>query len=104
MKSHAPHTSRFLARMSLIAAVSLAAASHAAAQGNFFDGLDNQSSLFTKSDLWTNGAPFNCGWRADHITFSGGYMNMTLDNATCPSGCSNTPYASAEYRTVAQYG
>jgi beta-glucanase (GH16 family) len=47
---------------------------------------------------------FNCGWRADHVNFSGGVMTLTLDNASCPSGCSSKPYAAGEYRTNATYG
>jgi endo-1,3-1,4-beta-glycanase ExoK len=93
-----------LRRVSLIAAVSLAGVGHAAAQGSFFDGLDSQSALFQKADGWTNGAPFYCGWRADRVNFSGGIMTLTLSNASCPSGCSNIPYGSGEYRTVAKYG
>jgi endo-1,3-1,4-beta-glycanase ExoK len=67
--------------------------------GGFLDNLDSyNTSLWTKADGWTNGNPFNVGWRADHINFSGGIMTLTLDNQTCPSGCSNRPYASGEYR------
>jgi len=67
--------------------------------GGFLDNLDSyNTSLFAKSDGWTNGSPFNVGWRADHISFAGGIMTITLDNLTCPSGCSNMPYASGEYR------
>jgi beta-glucanase (GH16 family) len=95
--------STVLMRM-LIAAMSLGAASQVAAQNPFFDGLDSQSSLFEKSDGWSNGPPFNCGWRADHVGFSGGIMTLTLDNASCPSGCANMPYATGEYRTIAKHG
>lgn len=67
--------------------------------GGFLDNLDSyNTSLWTKADGWTNGDPFNVGWRADHINFSAGIMTITLDNQTCPSGCSNRPYASSEYR------
>ena len=31
-------------------------------------------------------------------------MTLTLDNATCPTGCSGKPYASGEYRTLDVYG
>lgn len=72
----------------------------ATAVGGYLDNMDSyNTSLFGKADGWTNGNPFNVGWRADHINFSGGIMTMTLDNATCPSGCSNRPYASGEYRS-----
>jgi beta-glucanase (GH16 family) len=73
--------------------------------GSFLDNLDSYNTdLFTKDDGWTNGNMFNVGWRADHIKFSNGIMTFTLDNVTCPSGCSGRPYASAEYRTNILYG
>jgi len=73
--------------------------------GGFLDNLDSYNTgMFTKADGWTNGNPFNVGWRADHISFSGGTMTLTLNNTSCPSGCSNTPYASGEYRTNNLYG
>ncbi|MGC1378253.1 MAG: family 16 glycosylhydrolase [Anaerolineales bacterium] len=75
--------------------------------GGFLDNLDSyNTSLFTKADGWTNGLPFNVGWRADHANFANGILTITLDNATCPSGCSNMPYASDEYRrnTLSGYG
>lgn len=73
--------------------------------GGFLDNLDSYNTgLFTKADGWTNGDPFNVGWRADHVTFSGGIMSLTLNNQSCPSGCSNRPYASGEYRTNNLYG
>jgi beta-glucanase (GH16 family) len=93
-----------LRRVCLAAIAAAGVAGHAAAQGSFIDTLDGQASLFQKSGGWANGAPFNNGWRADHITFAGGVMTLTLDTATCPSGCSNRPYASGEYRTTAHYG
>ena len=69
------------------------------AVGGFLDNMDSyNTSLFTKADGWTNGLPFNVGWRADHANFANGILTLTLDNVGCPSGCSNTPYASDEYR------
>ena len=56
---------------------------------------------------WSNGDPFNVGWRPDHISFNNGIMTLKLDNAGCPSGCSSKPFASGEYRTkkeVYRYG
>jgi endo-1,3-1,4-beta-glycanase ExoK len=71
----------------------------------FFDDLTSfNTSLWQKSNGWTNGSMFNCGWRADHIDFTGGVMSLTLDNATCTSGCSGKPYASGEYRSADVYG
>ena len=69
------------------------------AVGGFLDNMDGyNTSLFTKADGWTNPNPFNTGWRADHINFANGIMTIALDNQGCPSGCSNRPYASGEYR------
>ncbi len=73
--------------------------------GTFFEPLDTYDSVrWQKADGWTNGAPFNCGWRADHVTMAGGGMTLTLDNSTCSAGCSGKPYASGEYRTRDVYG
>ncbi|HEY3568147.1 MAG TPA: beta-glucanase, partial [Thermoanaerobaculia bacterium] len=73
--------------------------------GSFADDLNSyDTTRWTKADGWTNGGVFNCGWRADHATFSGGLMTLQLDNATCPTGCSGKPYASDEYRTNDVYG
>jgi endo-1,3-1,4-beta-glycanase ExoK len=73
--------------------------------GGLVDDLDSfNTSLFSKSDGYTNGDPFNCGWRADHINFADGIMTITLDTQGCPSDCSNRPYASGEYRTNKNYG
>lgn len=74
------------------------------ATGGFTDNFDGTTSYFTKSDGWTNGSMFNAGWRADHITFSGGVMSITINNTPCPSGCSNMPYAAGEYRSANFYG
>jgi endo-1,3-1,4-beta-glycanase ExoK len=73
--------------------------------GTFFEPLDTyDSTLWQKADGWANGAPFNCGWRADHLTIAGGGMALTLDNNPCPSGCSGKPYASGAYLTRDVYG
>ena len=73
--------------------------------GGFLDNLDSYNTgLWQKADGWTNGDPFNNGWRADHVNFASGIMTITLDNLTCPSGCSNRPYASGEYRRNALSG
>ncbi len=73
--------------------------------GSFSDSFDNHNVLlWHKANGWTNGGVFNCGWRADHILFSGGVMTLRLDDTPCPSGCSDMPYASGEYRSNALYG
>jgi endo-1,3-1,4-beta-glycanase ExoK len=99
------HLSRF--RALGLTALLLAASSGAAhALGNtFFDGLDTyDTARWQKSNGWSNGNPFNCGWRADHVSHSGGFMTLTLDNATCTAGCSGKPYASGEYQSLDVYG
>lgn len=66
----------------------------------FTENMDTfNTSLFSKSDGWTNGSPFYCTWRAACVTFSGGIMSLTLD---AESG-GNPPYKSGEYRTTANY-
>ena len=52
------------------------------------------TGVFHKADGWTNGSPFNCTWRAECVTFSGGIMSLTIDN---DSG--SPPYKAGEYRT-----
>jgi beta-glucanase (GH16 family) len=54
------------------------------------------TGVFHKADGWTNGEPFNCTWRADCVTFSGGIMSLTINN---DSG--SPPYKAGEYRTNA---
>lgn len=94
---------RFLALAALLA-LGVPSVVHALG-GTFFDPLDTyDSARWQKADGWANGAPFNCGWRADHVTFLNGGMFLTLDNNSCPSGCSGKPYASGEYRTRDVYG
>jgi len=61
------------------------------------------SAMWTKSDGWSNGNPFQVGWRSDHVSFTNGLLNITLDNnplcSVGSSACSNQPYASGEYKT-----
>lgn len=93
--------------VTLLSLLLLSAAAHPAyaAGGTFFDGLDYfDTSRWHKADNWTNGDPFNVGWRADHVTFSGGFMSLRLDTTPCTAGCSGKPYASGEYRTTDYYG
>lgn len=90
--------------LSLLLACGAAASAHALG-GSFSDDLNSYvTTRWTKADGWTNGGVFNCGWRADHSSFSGGLMTLQLDNSTCTAGCSGKPYASDEYRTNDVYG
>jgi beta-glucanase (GH16 family) len=93
--------------VALLGLLLFSAAAHPAraAGTTFFDGLDFfDTGRWHKADGWTNGNPFNVGWRADHVTFSGGFMSLRLDTTPCPAGCSGKPYASGEYRTNDDYG
>lgn len=47
--------------------------------------------------------PFGSGWLPSRITHSGGIMTLQLDDAGCPNGCHNMPYASGEYQSTACY-
>ena len=77
---------------------------------SFLDEFDNyNTSLWYLADGWTNGNPFWAGWRADHASFTGSNLILTLDDQPCagdPNQCSGQPYASSEYRTnnFYQYG
>lgn len=85
--------------------VSLTASPTHATGSTFFDALDSYNTTrWYKSDGWTNGNPFNVGWRADHVTFASSIMTLQLDTTTCTAGCSGKPYASGEYRTNDFYG
>ncbi len=57
-----------------------------------------------RADAWTTGGEFNVGWRADHIRFADGKMELRLDTTPCPEGCSGRPYASGEYASTRYYG
>jgi beta-glucanase (GH16 family) len=75
-----------------------------AAGGSFSESFDSfDSFLWHKANGWTNGGVFNCGWREDHVLFSGGVMTLRLDDMPCPVGCNDKPYASGEYRSNALY-
>jgi len=60
--------------------------------------------LWQQSNGWSNGAPFQVGWRSDHISFVNGRLTLQLDNqpgcSLISTTCSNQPYASGEYRSV----
>lgn len=74
-------------------------------EGSIMDNLDTfDPFIFSFSSGYANGNPFNNGWRADHISFTGGIMTITLDNQNCPGACSSKPYASGEYRTAKNFG
>lgn len=75
--------------------------SNALTTTHFGEGFDSfNTSAWEKSAGWSNGGMFNCGWLADHVTFSGGIMTLRLDNYSS----SGKPYSSGEYRTKDTYG
>ncbi|MFA5104023.1 MAG: glycoside hydrolase family 16 protein [Candidatus Margulisiibacteriota bacterium] len=56
--------------------------------------------MWEKANGWTNGAPFNCGWKSDHVSFEDGKLVLKLEDT--PS--SGTPYTSGEYRSSKHLG
>lgn len=71
------------------------------AQGGFTDLFNSfDSSRWQKADGWTNGAPFDNAWSADHVVFHDGLLELVLDD-TAQRG---EPYTSGEYRTTGYYG
>jgi beta-glucanase (GH16 family) len=72
--------------------------------GSFVDPMSTYDPIrWHRADGWSNEGVFNCGWRADHVLFSGGVMSLRLDDSPCPGACSEKPYASGEYRSNALY-
>ncbi len=60
------------------------------------DGFDAYDPSVWQMAAWANGAPFNCGFLPDHVTFSDGFMTLKLDDF--PSA--GRPYSGGEYRTL----
>jgi endo-1,3-1,4-beta-glycanase ExoK len=71
------------------------------AQGTFTDHLTAfDSTRWTMADGWANGSPFDNAWRADHVSFVDGKLDIRLDD----DGAFGQPYSSGEYRTTGYYG
>ncbi len=71
------------------------------AQGSFTDHLTAfDAARWASADGWANGSPFDNGWRADHVSFHDGLLDLRLDDVTS----SGQPYSSGEYRTTGYYG
>ncbi len=71
------------------------------AQGSFTDHLDGFDAVrWVKADGWTNGSPFDNAWRADHVSFANGMMDLRLSS----QAYLGEPYSSGEYRTTGYYG
>lgn len=86
----------------------IATASTQPAYAGLVNPMDSHDTAnWYRADGWTNGSPFNVGWRNDHIEFSGGQISLTLDDTPCnidTAQCSGKPYAGAEYRSNGFYG
>lgn len=76
--------------------------------GSFVDGLSSEDT--TRWSRTTNvypGEPISNAWRADHIAFTGGQMELRLNTqpcATAPEQCLSRPYASGQLRSNDTYG
>jgi beta-glucanase (GH16 family) len=71
------------------------------AQGSFTDHLDAvDSTRWAIADGWTNSSPFDNAWRADHVGFHDGWLDLRLDDVAALG----QPYSSGEYRTVGYFG
>ncbi|WP_338413178.1 family 16 glycosylhydrolase [uncultured Sphaerotilus sp.] len=79
-----------------------------AAGTSFVDGLDSQdASRWTRSNDVPPVAPVNNSWRADHIAFSGGEMQLRLNTAPCamaPEQCGGRSSASGQLVSNDTYG
>jgi beta-glucanase (GH16 family) len=64
------------------------------------DGFDAFDPSVWSMAHWANGSPFNCGFLADHVTFSDGAMTLRLDDVAS----AGKPYSGGEYRTNDTFG
>jgi beta-glucanase (GH16 family) len=72
-----------------------------AAAGSFIDHFDVQDAArWSRADGWTNGSPFDNAWRADHVVYAGGRVDLQLDDVAALG----EPYSSGELRSNAFYG
>lgn len=67
-----------------------------------FQPMDQSDAANWEKANWSNGDPFACTWRPDHVSFNSGLMTLSLDNRGCPSACDDKPFVSGEYRTKAE--
>lgn len=68
-----------------------------------FDAFD--ATRWRRSDNWASSEDFNAGWREDHVRFTGGKMELRLDDQPCSTGgCSGRPYASGEFASTRFHG
>jgi beta-glucanase (GH16 family) len=71
------------------------------AQLSFKDDLTTfDTARWMRADGWTNGAPFDNAWKADHLTTASSLMSIRLDNVTALG----KPYTSGQYQTSGYHG
>ena len=79
-----------------------------AAGTSFVDDLTSQdASRWTLSTGVYAGEPLGSAWRADHVAFSGGLMELRLNTSPCawaPEQCSGRPSAAGQLRSTDLYG
>ncbi|MEY2875639.1 MAG: hypothetical protein RLZZ373_3010 [Pseudomonadota bacterium] len=99
-----PHRSLKLLVLALLPVSGLVHAGGA----SFVDGLSSEDTVrWSRTSDVFSGEPVNNGWRADHIAFSGGQMELRLNTqpcATAPEQCASRPSASGQLRSNDSYG
>ena len=72
------------------------------------DGLASEDTArWLRTDNVYSGEPVNNAWRADHIAFTAGQMELRLNTqpcATAPEQCASRPSASGQLRSQETYG
>ncbi|WP_310460125.1 family 16 glycosylhydrolase [Sphaerotilus sp.] len=75
---------------------------------SFVDSLSSEDTArWARTNDVFPGEPVNNGWRADHIAFSAGQMELRLNTqpcATAPEQCASRPSASGQLRSNDTYG
>lgn len=75
---------------------------------SFVDGLDSQdTSRWTRSNDVYSGEPLSNVWRADHIAYASGQMQLRLNTAPCsmaPEQCGGRSSASGQLVSTDTYG
>lgn len=95
--------------MKLLALTLLCVSGLAHAGGaSFVDGLSSEDTTrWVRTDNVYPGEPVNNVWRADHIAFAAGQMELRLNTqpcATAPEQCASRPSASGQLRSQDTYG
>jgi endo-1,3-1,4-beta-glycanase ExoK len=95
--------------MKLLALTLLCVSGLAHAGGaSFVDGLSSEDTTrWVRTDNVYPGEPVNNFWRADHIAFAAGQMELRLNTQPCaiaPEQCASRPSASGQLRSQDTYG